>query len=78
MDGKLTLYETPEGVISTSSRGRQEIVIYRSKPENLICVKIISRRPRDTREFYQIIGLDADMARHLGAILLEASKSDGQ
>lgn len=68
-DETLTLYETPEGVISVSAKyGRREIRVYRAR-SGLINVKIISR-PRDgASEFYQIFALNSEMAGHVGNLL---------
>lgn len=75
-DDKLTLFETPEGVITTGPRGRQEISVYKSRSDGLVCLKITSRKLRDTRDFYQIISVDTDMAKHLGALLWALSRDE--
>lgn len=71
-ESAVTLYQTPEGAIATSDAfGRQEIKIFRDGA--IIMVKLKSRRPGADREHFQLIALDADMARHVASVLKKAA-----
>lgn len=69
---RVTLYETPDGVIVQSSRwGRQEVRIF-NVDGGIVCLRVSNQKP-GRQEFHQTLKLDQDMARHLSAILFRAT-----
>ena len=70
---RVTLYETPDGVIVQNSRwGRQEIRVYKGE-DGIICLKVSNQKPGQ-KEFHQTLKLDREMARHLSTVMWETTK----